>query len=301
MVPRLRSSGGWRDASRSVPAKTARSMPRRSMKQAATSPARRRPATGSSACWARSRRAREAKPEWIALRGECRLERLSARGPRGAAAAPPSARCCAASARPAPDGLGRKRRLALWRAVASRGFHDFSDEGWTKSWDSPFVESYDYVGAYLAGGLAALDPFARLLGRARHPRLRRRTTSSPPSSAAASAPSSSRWPAARTSSTTGHFRHPDLRYLMFDLDPKARDFVAARPLARRRRLALLARRTCSTSGCGSACGASRRAARSPTSASRATTTSTRRSCCASSTSGRATSTSSCSRSRSRPS
>jgi hypothetical protein len=165
------------------------------------------------------------KPVWISLRGDCRLDRL----PPAAldALLPRLHRAVLRGIRsPEPRGLGRKRRLALWRAVASSGFHDFSDEGWTKSWDSPFVESYDYVSDYLTGGLGALDPFrvySAVLGT--HDfgvhdfvstELCRgvQTVVEPMAGCADFA-------------YGGHFRHPELRYLMFDLDPKARDHVAA--------------------------------------------------------------------------
>jgi len=165
------------------------------------------------------------KPEWIALRGACRLDRLSEAAL--AALLPRLHRAVLRGLRaPGFEELPRRRRLALWRAVASRGFHDFSDLGWTKSWDSPFVESYDYVGDYLAGGLAALDPFrvySAVLGT--HDfgvhdfvstELCRgvRTVVEPMAGCADFA-------------YQGHFRHPELRYLMFDLDPKARDHVAS--------------------------------------------------------------------------
>lgn len=169
---------------------------------------------------------REPRPEWIALRGECRLERL-----REAELAALLPRLHGAVLRgfraPAPEGLGRARRLALWRAVASRGFHDFSDEGWTKCWDSPFVENYDYLGAYLAGGLRALDPFevySAVLGTHEYGVAdfvdtelcqRVRTVVEPMAGCADFA-------------YHAHFRKPDFRYVMFDLDSKARDFVAAR-------------------------------------------------------------------------
>lgn len=168
---------------------------------------------------------REEKPAWIALRGECRLERL----PEASldALVRRLHRCVLRGFRaPAPRGLGRRRRLALWRAVASRGFHDFSDEGWTKSWDSPFVESYDYVGDYLAGGLGALDPFrvySAVLGThdfSVHDFVSTElcrgvgTVVEPMAGCADFA-------------YEGHFRHPELRYLMFDLDPKARDHVSS--------------------------------------------------------------------------
>jgi hypothetical protein len=165
------------------------------------------------------------KPAWIALRGACRFDRL----PRAALDAT-VARLHRAVLRgvrsPIPKRLGRRRRLALWRAVAARGFHDFSDEGWTKSWASPFVEDYDYVSDYLSGGLGALDPFrvySAVLGThdfsvhdfVASELCRGVGTVVEPMAGCADF------------SYEGHFRHPELRYLMFDLDPKAREHVAA--------------------------------------------------------------------------
>jgi hypothetical protein len=170
---------------------------------------------------------REAKPEWIALRGECRLERL---GASALAALLPRIHAAVLRGFRAPEleGVGKKRRLDLWRAVAGRGFHDFTDDGWTKSWGSPFTESYDYVGAYLEGGLGALDPFqvySAVLGThdfgvddfVRSELCRGVGTVVEPMAGCADFV------------YEGHFRHPELRYLMFDLDSKARDFVSARP------------------------------------------------------------------------
>jgi hypothetical protein len=170
---------------------------------------------------------REARPEWIDLRGECRLERLSENAlsalvPRLHDAVLRGFRT------PEPRGLGRKRRLGLWRSVASRGFHDFTDGGWTKNWSSPFVQDYDYVGAYLEGGLGALDPFqvySAVLGThdfgvedfVATELCRGVGTVVEPMAGCADFV------------YEGHFRHPQLRYLMFDLDSKARDAVTARP------------------------------------------------------------------------
>ena len=52
-----------------------------------------------------------------------------------------------------------------WSLVAEHslnGFHDFSGAGWTKNFDAPVVENYDYLEGYLRSGLAGLDPYARM-------------------------------------------------------------------------------------------------------------------------------------------
>jgi hypothetical protein len=167
---------------------------------------------------------REAKPEWIALRGECRLERLGEA--RLAALVPRLHRAVLQGFRaPEPERIGKARRLALWRTIAARGFHDFGGDGFTKCWDSPFVEDYDYVAAYLRGGLGALDPFmvySAVLGThdfAVHDFV---------TTALCEGVGTVIEPMAGSADFTyqGHFRHPELRYVMFDLDPKARDFVS---------------------------------------------------------------------------
>ena len=166
---------------------------------------------------------REPKPEWIALRSACRLERL---GPERLAKLVPRLHRSVLQGfhAPEPAGVGPKRRLALWRAIASRGFHDFGGEGFTKCWDSPFVEDYDYVAAYLRGGLGALDPFlvySAVLGTHDF------SVHDFVSTELCRGVGTVIEPMAGSSDFTyqGHFRHPELRYVMFDLDPKARDFV----------------------------------------------------------------------------
>jgi hypothetical protein len=166
-----------------------------------------------------------AKPDWIRLQGRCRLDRMKEterdaflarlhgavlRGFKNACPVPPT----------------RKKRLALWQAIARSGFHDFSEFGWTKNYDSPFVEDYDYIRAYQEGGLEALDPYAvysavlgtfdfsvadfvqtRLCGRVQ-------TIVEPMAGTAEFC-------------YAGHFRFPDFQYLMIDLDEEAQRRVLA--------------------------------------------------------------------------
>jgi len=165
------------------------------------------------------------RPEWIELRGECRIERLAEDR-----LAPLVRRIHGAvrrGFRPRKHKLTGSRRLTFWRLLAQNGFHDFSDAGWTKCWDSPYIESYDYVTPYLEGGLDALDPFqvyASVLGThdygvddfvATDLCKDVGTIVEPMAGSAEFAYS-------------GHFQFPHLRYVMFDLDPDARDHVQAR-------------------------------------------------------------------------
>jgi len=159
------------------------------------------------------------KPDWIRLQARCRLDKMKEpvrraflkrihgsvlRGFRNAC----------------PEPSGRRQRLELWQSIARSGFHDFSDFGWMKNYDSPFVEDYDYIRAYQRGGLDALDPYAvysSVLGTFDFgvadfvtTRLCRdvRTIVEPMAGTAEFC-------------HAGHFRYPDFQYLMIDLDEEA--------------------------------------------------------------------------------
>jgi hypothetical protein len=178
---------------------------------------------------------REPKPDWIHLQGDCRLDRVPL-GAREALVRRLHGGVLrgfrARNARP----RGRSQRLAYWRSVARNGFHDFSEQGWRKCYDSPFLQSYDYVEPYLRGrggpggrgGLEALDPYqvyAAVLGTyeygvedfVRTERCADVGTVVEPMAGTAEF------------AYQGHFRHPEFRYVMFDLDRSARRHVLARP------------------------------------------------------------------------
>jgi hypothetical protein len=122
----------------------------------------------------------------------------------------------------------RAKRLAFWRMVAKAGFHDFTDQGWMKNYDSPWVENYDYIGPYVEGGIDALDAYqvySSVLGTHDftvedfvNTELCRnvRTIVEPMSGTAEFA-------------YQGHFRYPDYVYVMFDLDENAKKHVEAKP------------------------------------------------------------------------
>lgn len=165
------------------------------------------------------------RPDWIRLQGQCRLDQF------------PDAEFDKTLARLhgcVKRGFkannvkisNRKKRLAYWRAVARRGFHDFSEFGWTKAYDSPFCEDYDYVGPYLEGGLEALDPYAiysAVLGTHDF------TVEDFIKTELCSAVRTIAEPMAGTAefSYLGHFRFPDFRYVMIDLDEDAQRRVLA--------------------------------------------------------------------------
>jgi len=167
------------------------------------------------------------KPDWIHLQGDCRLDQMQPDARKHLLA---RLHACvlrgfrASNARP----KSRAKRLAYWRAVAQAGFHDFTEQGWMKNYDSPFVENYDYVGPYLEGGLRALDAYqaySSVLGTHDfsvedfiNTDLCRdvQTIVEPMAGTAEFA-------------YQGHFRYPQFRYVMFDLDPDAKKHVEAKP------------------------------------------------------------------------
>ena len=164
-----------------------------------------------------------AKPDWIRLQGQCRLDEMGEEERRAfLARLHPAVLRGFKNACPAPKG--RRERLELWKAIARSGFHDFSELGWTKNYDSPFVEDYDYVSAYQQGGLDALDPYkvySSVLGTFDFGVAdfvetdlcqNVRTIVEPMAGTAEFC-------------YAGHFRFPDFRYLMIDLDEEAAERV----------------------------------------------------------------------------
>jgi hypothetical protein len=165
------------------------------------------------------------KPDWIRLQGSCRLDKLK---PKERTKLLQRIHPCVLRGFKANNVKlsSPKKRLAYWRSVASNGFHDFTDLGWMKSYNSPFVEDYDYIGPYLEGGLQALDAYAvysAVLGTFEfgvedfvRTRLCRnvRTIVEPMAGTADFA-------------YQGHFRYPDFRYVMIDLDEDAQRRVLA--------------------------------------------------------------------------
>lgn len=119
-------------------------------------------------------------------------------------------------------------RLNRWRTIASNGFHNFGVRGWLKNYDSPFVENYDYIGPYLEGGLEALDAYkvySAVLGSHDY------GVEDFLSTTLCSNVRTLIEPMAGTAefAYSGHFRFPEGRYMMIDLDSDARERVLARP------------------------------------------------------------------------
>lgn len=166
-----------------------------------------------------------AKPDWIRLQGSCRLDEMS-EDVRAAFLARLHPCVLRGFKNACEKPRGRRERLALWQSIARSGFHDFSELGWTKNYDSPFVEDYDYVSAYQRGGLDALDPYkvySAVLGTFDFGVAdfvetdlcqNVRTIVEPMAGTAEFCYS-------------GHFRFPDFRYLMIDLDEEAAERVLA--------------------------------------------------------------------------
>jgi hypothetical protein len=166
------------------------------------------------------------RPDWIELVRHARLHRLAP--PHRSQVLERLHGCVRRGFQsPLPESTSRRARLALWREIARHGFHDFGSHGFTKCYDSPFVEDYDYLGRYVSGGLAALDPYevySSVLGTHDygvedfvHTRLCEgvRTVVEPMAGSAEFA-------------YHAHFRYPDFRYVMFDLDRAARHHVLRR-------------------------------------------------------------------------
>ena len=170
---------------------------------------------------------REPRPDWIHLQSGARLDQVDpAAWPDLLSGLHRSVR---RGIRMAPLEIDDPDEfLESWRCIARHGFHDFGGEGWTKCYDASVVEDYDYIAAYLDGGLEALDPYAiysAVLGShdfrvedflcTQH--LRDVKTLVEPMAGTAEF------------LYQGHFVFPDLQYLMIDLDTDARDQVVARP------------------------------------------------------------------------
>jgi hypothetical protein len=165
----------------------------------------------------------EEKPDWLRLQSRCRLDKLALEERKALLSRIHSSTLRGFKASNVKIRDSRER-LEFWRSVTSSGFHDFSELGWMKSYNSPFVEDYDYIGPYLEGGLGALDPYAvysAVLGTFDftvedfvNTRLCKNVTTIVE-------------PMAGTAEFAyqGHFLRPDFRYLMIDLDEDAQKRV----------------------------------------------------------------------------
>lgn len=169
---------------------------------------------------------KQPKPDWIHLQGACRIDRLPQDELRSLVRR--LHRCVLRGFRARNvHPRGRRRRLDFWRTVAGNGFHDFSDAGWMKCYDSPFVENYDYIAPYLRGGIEALDPYrvySAVLGTHDY------SVEDFIHTALCEKVETIIEPMAGTGefAYAGHFHDPHFRYIMLDLDRKARKHVLAR-------------------------------------------------------------------------
>jgi hypothetical protein len=168
---------------------------------------------------------KQSKPDWIRLQGTCRLDKM------------PAAKRDALLERMHPCVLrgfknscekprGRKARLNLWQSITRLGFHDFSEFGWSKNYDSPYVENYDYISAYQKGGIDALNAYSvysSVLGTFDFSVEDFVTTK------LCKNVQTIVEPMAGTAEFcyAGHFRYPDFQYMMIDLDEDAHELVLA--------------------------------------------------------------------------
>ena len=165
------------------------------------------------------------KPDWIRLEARCRIAALKPAERRKLLARLHA--CVLRGFRDVcPQPRTKQARLALWQSIARAGFHDFSEFGWMKNYDSPFVEDYDYIEPFKKGGLEALDPYkvySAVLGTVDFgvrdfvsTKLCRNVKTIVE-------------PMAGTAEFCyfGHFWYPDFRYMMIDLDRDAQKRVLA--------------------------------------------------------------------------
>ena len=168
-----------------------------------------------------------AKPDWIKLKGNADLSRLEEAERVALVHRLHGAVLRGFEANKAKP-QGKRKKLAYWTSIAANGFHDFAEDCWMKCYDATQRENYDYISPYLDGGIHALDPYAvysSVLGTWEY------TVEDFLHTEMCKGVRSLVEPLAGTAefSYVGHFRYPDLRYGMFDLDPLARDLVDARP------------------------------------------------------------------------
>lgn len=122
---------------------------------------------------------------------------------------------------------GRKKHLAFWQQTARAGFHDFVDNCWMKPYDAPWVTDFDYIRSYQEGGLEGLDAYgtySAVLGTWEY------GVEDFVRTEIAGDVETIVEPLAGTAefSYQGHFRHPQMTYVMFDLDPEAKKLVEGR-------------------------------------------------------------------------
>jgi hypothetical protein len=166
---------------------------------------------------------KQLKPDWIRLQGGCRLDEMTP-AVRGGFLRRIHPCVLRGFKNACPKPKGKKQRVALWQSIARLGFHDFSESGWTKNYDSPYVENYDYLSAFQQGGIEAMDAYAiysSVLGTFDfgvedfvQTKLCKnvRTIVEPMAGTAEFCYS-------------GHFRFPEFNYLMIDLDEDAQQLV----------------------------------------------------------------------------
>ena len=166
---------------------------------------------------------RKKKPDWIRLQSRARLETLDLE-PRERLLRRIHGCVLRGFKTTKADLDKRKLRLDYWQSIARSGFHDFSELGWMKSYDSPFIENYDYIQDFRERGLDGLDPYAvysAVLGTfdfsvedfiATELCKDVRTIVEPMSGTAEFC-------------YQGHFHFPDFRYVMIDLDEQAQERV----------------------------------------------------------------------------
>ena len=167
------------------------------------------------------------KPDWIELKGDASLAGLPESDLRSLLAR--MHKSVLRGFQPSKIKIKDKAAwLDHWRILAQSGFHDFAEDKWSKGYDSPFVQDYDYIAPYFDGGLDALDPYmvySSVLGTWEY------GVEDFVSTELGRSVKTIVEPLAGTAELcySGHFQRPGLSYCMFDLDESAKTYVEARP------------------------------------------------------------------------
>jgi len=167
------------------------------------------------------------KPDWIEFKADARLDRLDV---PTLAATLKRLHPCVLRGFKANEGKvkGKRNYLEWWTTVTQHGFHDFAADCWMKCYDSPHVENYDFVTPYLetksVQDLDAYMVYGAVLGTWEYSGEDFRNTELGKDIQTFVEPLAG---TAEFCYATHHF-YPDLNYVMFDLDAKAKEKVDAR-------------------------------------------------------------------------
>ena len=167
------------------------------------------------------------KSDWIEFKADARLDRLEA--PEQDAILARMHPCVLRGFKAAQGKVkGKRNYLDWWCRITQHGFHDFAEDCWMKCYDSPHVENYDFVTPYLetksVESLDAYMVYGAVLGTWEYSGEDFRNTELGKDIQTFVEPLAG---TAEFCYATHHF-YPDLNYVMFDLDEKAKEAVDKR-------------------------------------------------------------------------